>query len=112
MVRLDAETIAALELLGLSPEASAAEIAVAYRRQARAIHPDVCAEPGAAARFDALSTAYRRALDAVARTAPDPAARRPRIPARSQTPRRRPVPFAAGPVHYTPSPTGARGTEA
>jgi hypothetical protein len=52
-------------LLGVTADADAAEVARAYRRQARHVHPDVSLEPDAASRFDALHVAYQVALAAV-----------------------------------------------
>ena len=60
------------DVLGVAPDASAAELKAAYRRGALACHPDTCAAPDAEARFRALADAYcllrddarRRAYDA------------------------------------------------
>jgi hypothetical protein len=55
-------------LLGVSPDADAAQIVRAYRRRARVVHPDVSTEQGAAAQFSALRAAYQLLLG----TAPEP----------------------------------------
>lgn len=47
------------EVLGLTPSATSEEIHVAYRAMARQYHPDVNKSADAAARFDAISKAYR-----------------------------------------------------
>lgn len=47
------------ETLGVSREASPAEIRSAFRRLARLHHPDVSASPDAAARFAEIAAAYR-----------------------------------------------------
>ena len=114
MNRVDAELAAALALLGLTADASPADVAAAYRRRARETHPDRCDEPGAAQRFDALSTAYRRALAATSAAGaaappappatPEPRRTPPPAPPRPRRPLRQPVQFAAGPVRYTPAP--------
>jgi hypothetical protein len=57
--------LAALAALGLSDDADRDAVAHAYRRLARATHPDVSDSPDAAARFAALTAAYRRAIAGV-----------------------------------------------
>lgn len=52
------------ELLGVSAHADAAEVARAYRRQARRLHPDISVEPNATEQFWALQAAYRVAVGA------------------------------------------------
>ena len=54
----------AQELLGVPAHADAAQIARAYRRQARRLHPDVSVEPDATEQFSALQAAYRMAVSA------------------------------------------------
>jgi hypothetical protein len=54
----------AQELLGVPAHADAAQIARAYRRQARRLHPDVSVEPDATEQFSALQAAYRVAVGA------------------------------------------------
>ena len=46
------------EVLGLRPDASAADIKKAYRRLARKYHPDVSREPDAESKFKAVQEAY------------------------------------------------------
>lgn len=55
---------AALAILGVAEDADRDVVTRAYRRLARATHPDVSPAADAAERFDALTAAYRRALDA------------------------------------------------
>lgn len=55
------ERAAALAVLGLTWEATPAQVTAAYRRLARTTHPDRCADEDAGARFAALTDAYRRA---------------------------------------------------
>jgi hypothetical protein len=54
----------ARELLGVPAHADAVQIARAYRRQARRLHPDVSVEPNATEQFSALQAAYRVAVGA------------------------------------------------
>jgi hypothetical protein len=60
----------ARELLGVAAHADAAQLARAYRRQARRLHPDISVEPNATEQFWTLRAAYQVALDAVQRDAP------------------------------------------
>ena len=107
------------QLLGVPYEASREEIAQAWRRRARAEHPD--SRPGDAAapgRFRALATAWhvlgdparRAAYDqALAREETPPSARRPQGPA-IVTPAARvpgPPPLWAGPVRVEGSPVSS-----
>ena len=55
---------AALALLGLATGADRDQVTSAYRRLARATHPDVSSTPDAAARFAAVANAYHRAVEA------------------------------------------------
>ncbi|WP_242018782.1 DnaJ domain-containing protein [Phaeovibrio sulfidiphilus] len=56
-------------VLGLSADASEAEIKAAYRRKALELHPDRNSSPNAAAEFHFLSTAYRVLSDSRLRVA-------------------------------------------
>ena len=55
---------AAWAVLGLAAGADREQVTSAYRRLARATHPDVSPTPDAAARFAAVANAYRRAVAA------------------------------------------------
>ena len=55
---------AAWAVLGLAAGADRDQVTSAYRRLARATHPDVSPTPDAAARFAAVANAYRRAVEA------------------------------------------------
>lgn len=60
------------EVLDIGADASSADIARAYRRNARAVHPDSRpGDPAAAAEFRAVSDAYRLLSDPVLRSAYD-----------------------------------------
>ncbi|MEA5611836.1 DnaJ domain-containing protein, partial [Nodularia spumigena] len=50
-------------MLGLTRGATPDQIRAAYRRLARAVHPDVSKAPDAAARFAALADAYEQLTD-------------------------------------------------
>ncbi|WP_425577330.1 DnaJ domain-containing protein [Nocardioides endophyticus] len=50
-------------MLGVSPDADSAQIVRAYRRRARAVHPDVSTEQDAGAQFSALWAAYQLLLE-------------------------------------------------
>ena len=120
-----AQRTAALAALGLAPDATPAEVTSAYRRLARAVHPDRSAHDDAGARFALLAEAYRTARQvarqvegaaaphtaphaaphAAADRAPEPpgaraAAPRPATAATASTP-----PIVVGPVHVTPTGT-------
>jgi len=51
-------------VLGLAADVDRHQVTRAYRRLARATHPDVSPSPDAAARFAAVTNAYRRAIEA------------------------------------------------
>jgi hypothetical protein len=75
---------AAFATLGVAEDADRDAVTRAYRRLARATHPDVSPAADAAERFAALTAAYRRALDAaptpsLAATAPPIVVRTPFI---------------------------------
>ncbi|MHB1319749.1 MAG: J domain-containing protein, partial [Anaerolineae bacterium] len=57
--------------LGLSPRASLDEIRLAYRKQARAYHPDLSTDPDAAERFREVNEAYEILANAEKRHAYD-----------------------------------------
>lgn len=60
------------QLLGIPPDASAADITRAYRRRARAVHPDARPDDAdGSARFRALAAAYRVLGDPARRAAYD-----------------------------------------
>ena len=50
------------QVLGLSRDATAADIQRAYRKLARKYHPDVSRESGAEQRFKAVGEAYDRLI--------------------------------------------------
>lgn len=60
---MESQRIKAFRLLGIPADSDRETIARAYHRLARATHPDVSAEPGAADRFAALNEAYRLAAE-------------------------------------------------
>ena len=79
------------QLLGVPREASREEIALAWRRRARAEHPDARpADADAAGRFRALAEAYHVLSDPARRAAYDRAVARERQPA-ARVPARRPA---------------------
>ena len=115
------------QLLGVPREASRQEIALAWRRRARAEHPDARpADADAAGRFRALAEAYHVLSDPARRAAYDRALARGRQPA-ARIPVRRPAgpggtdgitplvrvpgpPLRAGPVRVEgPRPAPAAG---
>ena len=96
------------QVLGVAPDASAGQIAAAWRRRARAEHPDARpADTGAAARFRALAEAYQVLGDPARRAAYDRALVGGQQPARPvRVPVRRAGP--SGPGGMTP-PTRVAG---
>ncbi|WP_082563753.1 MULTISPECIES: J domain-containing protein [unclassified Nocardioides] len=74
---MDRRRTEAFEVLGIPVDSDADAVAHAYRRLARVTHPDVSAEPEAAARFAALAAAYRLASQVDAVTEGSASARRP-----------------------------------
>jgi hypothetical protein len=118
-------------VLGISRDATAADVTRAYRRQARASHPDT-APPGAGAvaRFRAVSEAYQVLSDPVRRAGYDRARFRQAVPGRAGPGRAAGMPLAwprvpaspdpvrmpalrAGPVRVEPLPAaGSRGAVA
>jgi hypothetical protein len=125
--------LAALAVLGLPERATAREITQAYRRLAKAAHPDLTGQPDphndprpaprepgaldAGVRFAALTDAYR-ALTSTPATPPAEAPASPRPRSRSVTvrftqpppPPSTPAPIIAGPVRITPTTTTRRST--
>lgn len=99
---MNRRAVEAFQLLGIPRDSDRDTIAHAYRRLARAVHPDVSAETDAAERFANLAEAYR-----IATTSP---AHQPAVPAGEAVPVRRPgvppvqeAPIIAGPVRVSPS---------
>lgn len=106
------------QLLAVSPNASAADIVRAYRRKARAVHPDSRPDDaGAADQFRALTSAYQVLSNPGQRAVYDRRLRsqpKPPSPAPSHT-RSGPWPTAglrAGPVHFEPARSPAPGRRA
>jgi hypothetical protein len=64
----------ARELLGVAADANAAQLARAFRRQARRLHPDISVESDATEQFWTLQAAYRVALEGIKTHAPQTAA--------------------------------------
>ena len=103
----------ALVALGLSEPCSSQEIAAAYRRLARATHPDATGDPDAVDRFTALTDAYHllRSSSSPSSDVPPP----PPLRLRTHDPllvaegRSRP-PIVAGPVRIRPLPPRPRGS--
>ena len=103
------------QVLGLGRDATGAEVARAYRRLARAVHPDSRpGDPAAAGQFRALSDAYGLLSDQARRAAydrqhaPRPA-RRPHRPGPAGGPASGAA-LWAGPVHVQPpAPPGRAG---
>jgi DnaJ-domain-containing protein 1 len=113
------------ELLGVSSDASQPDLARAYRRRARELHPDLAATQDAAETFTALTQAYRLLSDPIRRAAydatlddpsPPPTPDATAIPVRhvtANTPRpprppltfrnRRRPPIVAGPARVYPN---------
>jgi len=86
----------ARELLGVPAHADAPQIARAYRRQARRLHPDVSVAPDATEQFAALQAAYRVAVGAAHSDGPQVPVQVPvQIPV--QVPRHDPVVVLGGP---------------
>jgi hypothetical protein len=61
---MDRRRADAFHVLGIPVDSDADEVVRAYRRLARATHPDVSADPEAADRFATLGAAYRLAYQA------------------------------------------------
>lgn len=106
MTLTNAAERAAFTVLGLPTDATRIEIARAYRRLARATHPDLSGEADAGERFAAISAAYEQAITAVPEVSVAPP-----VHGGSPSPGRRwrgatpSVPQAgvvAGPVHVSP----------
>ena len=99
---------AAFAVLGLPTDATRIEIAQAYRRLARATHPDLSGEADAEERFAAISAAYEQATATVPEVPDAPPVRGVSpSPGRTWRGARSSVPHAgvvAGPVHVSPLP--------
>jgi hypothetical protein len=114
------ERTAALAVLGLTEGATPGQIISAYRRLAKATHPDATgrADVGETERFADVSDAYHRLTENAARDGGPPAVGRPTAspmrvsPSWFGPPGQRP-PIVAGPVTVTPirttGPTGEGG---
>lgn len=64
MSQSDEAVRAALAMLGLDRYAGRGDVVRAYRRLAKAHHPDVSSDPDAPQRFSTITAAYRRAVGA------------------------------------------------
>jgi hypothetical protein len=64
---------AAWAVLGLAADADRDQVTRAYRRLALSTHPDVSPSPDAAARFAAVTNAYRRVVEAAGESFAEPA---------------------------------------
>ncbi|WP_432477011.1 DnaJ domain-containing protein [Nocardioides sp. GXQ0305] len=95
----------ARELFGVTASADAAQVARAYRRRARHLHPDLNGAPDATEQFWALQAAYRVALAAARRDDDPPAS--PQVTVGSPTVGHVP-PLVRDPVTVTARP-GRRG---
>jgi curved DNA-binding protein CbpA len=110
------------QVLGLGRDATSAEVARAYRRLARAVHPDSRpGDPAAAGRFRALSDAYGLLSDPARRAAWDRQHPAQRAPSPWPSPALQPRPadgpmrgaaLRAGPVHIQPFPQAEDGSHA
>ncbi len=108
----------ARRLIGVAASADAAEVARAYRRRARQVHPDVNVDPDATQQFWVLQVARRVALAAARRPDPTPAEVTVGNPTLVQVPppsrssvtvaarpgRQGAIWMAVGPVHLQPPP--------
>ena len=56
---MDKARVEAFRALGIPADSDRDAVAHAYRRLARATHPDVSSDPGAADRFATIAAAYR-----------------------------------------------------
>jgi hypothetical protein len=117
----DHARLTALTVLGLSDAATAEQITAAYRRLAKATHPDVNGrtDPDAALRFAEISAAYEQLVPGAGKPTPRPQTghrasrtpshmRGPRLTAAEEPTPRRGQPLAAGPVVVTPLPYDRR----
>ena len=92
-------------VLGIGRDASAVEIDRAYRRAARATHPDVNPKDSAAAeRFNAVTIAYQTLRSPEQRASYDRANAAARSPAPVTIVRRRSPMGGVAPVHLGPRP--------
>lgn len=110
------------QVLGLGRDATSAEVARAWRRLARAAHPDSRpGDPAAAAQFRALSDAYGLLSDTARRAAWDRQHPEQPAPGPWPSPAVQPRPaygpmrgaaLRAGPVHIQPFPQAEAGSRA
>jgi curved DNA-binding protein CbpA len=104
------------QVLGIGPDATGADIARAYRRLARAVHPDSRpGDPAAAGQFRALTDAYGLLSDPARRAAwdhhhPSREARHPHRPAPAWPASPPPWPFRPAGQHWPGG--GAAGSAA
>jgi hypothetical protein len=106
---MDKRRMEAFQVLGIPANSDQATVVHAYRRLARATHPDVSADPEAADRFATLAAAYRLASQPPATaevSAPEWSIPVATTPSRRH---RQGVPIIAGPVLIRPAPRTNQG---
>jgi tetratricopeptide (TPR) repeat protein len=103
------------ELLGVAPDASAADLKAAYFRLAKRFHPDVVHEPGLADLREKLEAIFFRLHDAYRTVTGRPASGAPARASSATVPTSVPgqaaAPAAAAATAPAPSPAGAVGFE-
>jgi curved DNA-binding protein CbpA len=88
---MDRQLDQALEVLGIPADSDHETVNSAYRRLARATHPDLSPDPDAAERFATVSAAYRL-VSGVSRSLPHPRLDPEGVPPKTYFSPRRPAP--------------------